>query len=210
MWASVFGKTQTVDSETIRRIFHKHGYRKCRPRSVPRLTYLQQLRRLKWAREFKCYNWCLQMKKSWAKRPDGPSMVWMCEGESHNPACTRKLTKFQGGGIMVWGAISQFKKYPLILIEGTLDAVQYQHQILEKFAPQMPRASRKRLILTQDGATAHTAASTTQWLQMQNVELFLWWPANSPDANPIENVWSWMEKRLKHRQCANGDDQKIV
>ena len=70
----------------------------------------------------------------------------------------------------------------------------------------MPRAGSKRLILMQDGAIAHTAASTTQWLQMQNVELFPWWPANSPDANPIENVWSWMEKRLKHRQYHTNEE----
>jgi hypothetical protein len=107
---------------------------------------------------------------------------------------------------MVWGAISMFKKFKLIRIEGTLDAEQYQAQILTKFVPEMPRATRKKLVLMQDGATAHTAASTQQWLSDHTVEQLPWWPANSPDMNPIENVWGWMEKNLKDRQCRTNDE----
>jgi hypothetical protein len=58
----------------------------------------------------------------------------------------------------------------------------------------------------QDGATCHTAAGTMTWLTANNVDVLPWWPANSPDLNPIENVWAWMERKLRKRVCRTDDE----
>jgi hypothetical protein len=34
------------------------------------------------------------------------------------------------------------------------------------------------------------------------------WPGNSPDLNPIENVWSWMKRQLKEAPCTNLEELK--
>ena len=47
--------------------------------------------------------------------------------------------------------------------------------------------SRTRLILMQDNAGAHAAKDTLVEMRVQGL-IPIYWPANSPDLNPIETV----------------------
>jgi hypothetical protein len=50
----------------------------------------------------------------------------------------------------------------------------------------------------QDGAPSHKAWLVTGWLQSQNIDA-LFWPGQSPDLNPTENLWMTMEKYVAFR-----------
>ncbi|GFY19065.1 uncharacterized protein TNCV_3877531 [Trichonephila clavipes] len=50
-------------------------------------------------------------------------------------------------------------------------------------------------IFMQDEAPCHTAWSITAFLAEQNIPL-LYWLGNSPDMNPIENVWELMKRQV--------------
>ena len=72
---------------------------------------------------------------------------------------------------------------------------------------------KSEMVFMQDGAKAHTAAATSQWLQDQEVEFWSKevWPPNSPDLNPIENVWPILEELVvseKGEHCSLGQLEK--
>ena len=58
----------------------------------------------------------------------------------------------------------------------------------------------------QDSASCHTAAATTNYLRENNVDVYEYWPSNSPDLNPIENVWAYIEHKLKKRVCTSDNE----
>ena len=68
-------------------------------------------------------------------------------------------------------------------------------------------SSKKEMTFVQDRAPAHTSKATQTWCQ-KNLPNFIdknGWPENSPDLNPIENIWSTEDpapqtmKELKRR-----------
>ena len=67
---------------------------------------------------------------------------------------------------------------------------------------------RKNWIFQQDDATAHTANSVKEWFQRQHI-ILVPWPTRSPDLNPIENIWSWMDKKLSRENVESVTQLKL-
>ncbi len=92
----------------------------------------------------------------------------------------------------------------------TVNAAIFQ-EILEHFM--LPSADKlygdADFIFQQDLAPAHTAKGTKSWFNDHGVTV-LDWPANSPDLNPIENLWCIVKRTMRDTRPNNADELKAT
>jgi len=106
-----------------------------------------------------------------------------------------KETKQAGGGkIMIWGCMTYRGVGDASWVPGKIDAAAYL-EVLKDYV----LASRdwydmdpETFIFQQDNARVHTARIVRDFFDESNITV-LEWPANSPDLNPIENIWSYLK-----------------
>ncbi len=175
-------------------------------RRVKEFGYSCRQRRLTWAKEKK--NWTVAQ---WSKvlfldeskfcisfGNQGPR-VWRKGGEAHSTCCLKSSVKFPQS-VMVWGAMSSAGVGPMCFLKTNVTATVYQ-EILEHFM--LPSADQPfkdaDFIFQQDLVPAHTAKSTKSWLNDHGVTI-LDWLANSPDMNPIENLWGIVKMKMRKKE----------
>ena len=109
--------------------------------------------------------------------------------------------------IMVWGCFSYYGMGKLIILPK--NETVNQHSYLDLLSQHlddcftMCRIPRTTGTFMQDGASCHTAKLIKEWFEWVNINYFKDWPGNSPDLNPIENLWSIMKSKLKEQDTSS-------
>ena len=102
---------------------------------------------------------------------------------------------------MFWGCFSIQGPGTLRPVDGMMNSDKYINVLQHKLVPEMMKIfPNNDGIFQQDLTPCHTSKKVTKYMTDNNITT-LAWPGNSPDLNPIENLWSIIKTRLRNRDC---------
>lgn len=121
---------------------------------------------------------------------------WAQRGQRVPKRTVKHATK-----IHAWGCVCRKGFGRLILFTENLNAVKmlglYKKGLL-KSSEKWFGTDNSTWILQEDNDPKHRSKLCTNWKKEQGITT-LDWPAQTPDANPIENVWSVMKRKLQDK-----------
>ena len=169
-------------------------------RQKPLLSEAHMEKRLAWATENVDRDWSNVLFSDeasfWAWVPI--KRAWSAAGKRFLQRTVKHSIK-----IHVWGCFSQRGFGCLELLTENLNAQKmlqiYEHGLLRS-SEKMFGANNKNWILEEDNDPKHRSHVCKFW-KAENGITTLDWPSQSPDANPIENVWSVVKRKLAGRRA---------
>ncbi len=150
-----------------------------------------------WSDETKIQLFCINSTRS----------VWRRRNAAYDPKNTIPTVKHGGGNIMLW---------VVLLLRGqdnhTTSKGRWTGPCTVRARALKPARALKMghgWIFHYDYDPKHTAKATWEWLMKKHIKV-LEWPCQSPDLNPIENLWRELKVRVAKRQPRNLNDLERI
>lgn len=131
---------------------------------------------------------------------DGDRWVWKSGSNPDGVLSDREITptyKFGGGSLMMWGCITWDWIGGYCRILDRMDADLYCEILRGELMATLEDQDREvgDVVFQQDNDPKHTSQKAQACLEELGLEV-LEWPPQFPDLNPIEQAWTYLERRL--------------
>jgi transposase len=203
----------SVSRQTISRALQRGGLKSVAKKKKPAISLKNKKQRLAWCREHE--NWTIAdwMRVIWSDETkirrynsDGLEWCWVRDPGELSERTVKQTRKFGGGGITIWGCITWEGTGFMCKIIGNLNAELYVGILRDELMQTIDyyELDPHQIIFQQDNDSKHTSKLAKDFFEESKIAV-MDWPAQSPDLNPIENIWALMKKKIgKHGRPPSG------
>ncbi|GFX95532.1 transposable element Tcb2 transposase [Trichonephila clavipes] len=152
-------------------------------------------------------------------------LIWRERGSRNHPSNIIERDRYGGRGVLVWGGIMLGSRTDLHIFDaGSVNGTHYCNEILLPYVRLFRGAMGLQFLFMDDNAPCHRTVAAEKLLESEGLQFLFMddnapchrtvaaekllesediermdWPARSPDLNPIEHVWDFLDRRLVAR-----------